>query len=543
MQGLYHWARVQPDSVYLTQPVGERVIEYTWADVLDQVQRIAAHLNSLQLPPGSQIALLSKNCAHWIMADLAIWMAGHVSVPIYPSLTGESVRQILFHSEARLLFLGPLDDWPQMATGIADELPLISLPGSPPVARASQWGSLLASTAPRQDLVVRAADELAAIIYTSGSTGLPKGVMTSFAAISAGSQMLSPIGITAQDRMLSYLPLSHVFEAAIVLSGSLRFGFRVFFSEGLSTFSQDLRRARPTLFVSVPRLWLKFQQGIQQQMPARKLQRLLRIPVVRTLVRRKILRQLGLDQVRMAGSGSAPLPASVLAWYRDLGLELLEGYGMSENFSYSHISLPGRSRHGYVGNPLPEVEQRIGEQQEIQILTPGLFLGYFKEPEKTAETLTADGWLRTGDMGEIDAKGRLRITGRLKEVFKTSKGKYVVPAPIENKLMGSPHIEVVCVIGANQGQPLAVVVLSQAARESGDPSGIEQALAGIRDDVNRTLDGHEQLSHLVLAKEPWSIANGLLTPTLKVKRQAVERHYEAQVDHWVSSKKTLIWEQ
>jgi long-chain acyl-CoA synthetase len=243
------------------------------------------------------------------------------------------------------------------------------------------------------------------------------------------------------------------------------------------------------------------------------------------------------------GSGSAPLPASVLTWYRDIGLELLEGYGMSENFSYSHISLPGRSRHGYVGHPLPEVEQRIGEQQEIQIRSPGHFMGYFKEPDKTAETYTADGWLRTGDMGEIDTDGRLRITGRLKEVFKTSKGKYVVPAPIENKFLGSPHIEVVCVIGANQAQPLAVVVLSPTARESADKTGIEQELSALLSEVNSTLDGHEQLSHLVLVKQPWSIANGLLTPTLKVKRQAVERYYDGQLVHWLAVRHALVWEQ
>ncbi|MFP6848482.1 MAG: AMP-binding protein [Pseudomonas sp.] len=545
LQGLYDWERRQPGAVYMTQPINGQVIEYTWAQVGDQVRRIATYLNSLQLPAGSHIALLSKNCAHWIMADLAIWMAGHVSVPIYPSLNSETVRYILEHSEARLLFLGPLDDWAQMRSGVADDLSLVTLPGAPEV-RACSWDDLVAACQPLQEKVERAADELATLIYTSGSTGEPKGVMTSFAAMAAGAQLLGAVEVNTRDRMLSYLPLSHVFEGAIVLAGSLRFGFHLYFSEGLSTFMDDLRRARPTLFLSVPRLWIKFQQGVQQQFPPRKMARLLSVPLLGYWVRRKVLRQLGLDHVRVAGSGSAPLPATVLRWYRNLGLELLEGYGMSENFSYSHTSRAGRSRLGYVGHPLPGVEHRIAEGEEIQIRSPGMFLGYFKDSLKTTEAFTTDGWFRTGDMGEIDEDGRLKITGRLKELFKSSKGKYVVPAPIENKLLNHPLIEAVCVSGANQPQPIALLMLNAEAQkmllQEAANATLEVELRALLDGVNATLDGHEQLAFVVVVREQWTIANGFLTPTLKVKRHVLEQRYDPLIEQWMRAKSPVVWE-
>lgn len=544
LQGLYDWECRQPDAIYLTQPFNGRVIEYTWAQVGDQVRRIAGHLRSLKLPAGSQIALLSKNCAHWIMADLAIWMAGHVSVPIYPSLNSETVRYILEHSETRLLFLGPLDDWAQMRDGVACDMSIITLPGAPEV-QTCRWDDLVAVSQPLQEMVERAPEELAALIYTSGSTGEPKGVMTSFAAIAAGSLLMRSVGVDTRDRMLSYLPLSHVFEGAIVLAGSLRFGFHLYFSEGLSSFMDDLRRAKPTLFLSVPRLWIKFQQSVQQQLPPRKLARLLSIPLLGSLVRRKVLRQIGLDHVRVAGSGSAPLPATVLRWYRDLELELLEGYGMTENFSYSHISRTGYSRLGYVGQPLPGVEQRISMNGEIQLRSPGIFLGYFKDSLKTAEAFTTDGWFRTGDMGELDTDGRLKITGRIKEMFKSSKGKYVVPAPIENKLLNHAQIEAVCVTGANQPQPIALLMLNAEARTALTHEAARKALEGellvLLDHVNATLDSHEKLAFMVVVREQWTIGNDFLTPTLKIKRHIVEQHYDPLMEEWGRARSLVVW--
>ena len=256
--------------------------------------------------------------------------------------------------------------------------------------------------------------------------------------------------------MLSYLPLAHSFERAWVECSSLMDGnTQVYFAESMDTFLADLQRARPTTFISVPRLWLKFQQGVFTKVPPAKLDRLLRIPLVGRLVGRKILKGLGLDQVKRAGSGSAPIPAELIEWYRRLGLNLIEGYGMTEDFAYSHSSREESIRPGYVGLPLPGVEVRLADNGEILIKSPGQFSGYHNRPELNAQCFTEDGFFRTGDSGERNAEGLLKVTGRVKEPFKTAKGEYVAPAPIENRLNAHPMVEQSLVSGVGQRAPYA----------------------------------------------------------------------------------------
>ena len=297
--------------------------------------------------------------------------------------------------------------------------------------------------------------------------------------------------------------------------------------------------------MSVPRLWTKFNQGVLAKMPEKKLNFLMKIPLIGFIVRRKILKGLGLDAVRVAGSGSAPIPGELLDWYRRLGLNLLEGYGMTENFNYSHISKPGRARSGYVGEPYDDVQQRISEEGEIQIKTPGMMMGYYKNDDATKETVTADGWLRTGDKGEIDEMNRLKITGRIKEIFKTSKGKYVAPAPIENKINVSNHVELSCVSGSGHPQPMAVVQLSEASRKlAGDEKGREEittALEALVKEVNKSVDPHESLQFLAVVKDEWQPENGFLTPTQKIKRATIEDSYKPKYDGWYGEKKAVIW--
>jgi long-subunit acyl-CoA synthetase (AMP-forming) len=297
----------------------------------------------------------------------------------------------------------------------------------------------------------------------------------------------------------------------------------------------------------VPRLWLKFQLGVFKKMPPKKLARLLKIPILGGIVRKKILRGLGLDSVRFAGSGSAPIPAELIAWYRNLGLELLEGYGMTENGSYSHVSKPGRVRVGYVGEPLPGVEHKIGENDEVLVKGPGTMLGYFKAPELTAEVLEPDGWLHTGDQGLIDEQNRLKITGRVKELFKTSKGKYVSPSTIENALLTSPRLELACVSGGGFPQPFALVVLSEETRKElqngGDRAAVEAELKAHLDAVNALLPAYEHLQFAVVMKEPWSTENGFLTPTMKLKRPVIESAYRPRLEGWYEQRRRVIWEE
>ncbi len=550
LQRLYHWEKTTPDRVALTQPLGGGPVrDYTWREVVDQSRRMAAHLQSLGLQPGDRVAMLSKNTAHWLMSDFAIWLAGGVSVPLYPTLAAGTIRQILEHSGSKLLFVGKLDGWEGMKPGVPADLPCIALPLAPDDAAKSypRWEDITARTEPLKGEPTRAADELCTIMYTSGTTGAPKGVMHSFGSF---AQVL-PVGLkripmNADSRMLSYLPLSHVVERALVEHGQLATGMHVYFAESLETFTADLQRARPTVFFSVPRLWVKFQQGINAKMPPAKLDRLLKIPILRGIVRKKILTALGLQDCVFAAGGAAPMPLDLLHWYARLGLNVAEGYGMTENLGASHITLGDPATFGTVGLPYDGVQCRLDPVSgEIQVRAPWTMLGYYKEPEMTRQTFTDDGWLRTGDKGALDAKGNLKITGRVKDLFKTSKGKYVAPAPIEDRLVMHPAVEAVCVTGANLGQPLALAMLNpEGVKRSRDDAGraeLEASMLAHLKAINDSLDPHEQLDCVVLMAEAWTVDNDIITPTFKVKRNRIEDLFARNYDTWVGMRKKVVW--
>ena len=555
LQRFYHWEKTAATQVTLTQPMGaefdNEVREFTWAQVADGARRMAAHLQAQGFEPGSKIGILSKNCAWWLMSDLAIWLAGHVSVPLYPTLAPETIRQILTHSEAKACFVGKLDGWAGMKPGVPEGLPCISYPLSPADAKAAYegWDAICGRTAPLPGQPMRGADELATLIYTSGTTGNPKGVMHSFGGFAWALQAgLKRIPMTSVDRMLSYLPLAHVVERTLVEQGWLTTGMRVWFADSLDTFAADLQRAQPTIFFSVPRLWVKFQQGIQHKMPQAKLNFLLGLPIIGGLVRKKIKKALGLDKCTFAAGGAAPMPLALLEWYATLGLDVNEGYGLTENLALSHLTEPGKNQRGTVGPAYEGVQARIDPVSgELQMRSPAVLLGYFKEPKLTAEAFTEDGWFRTGDKAKVDVqgetKGCLRITGRVKDLFKTSKGKYVAPSPIEDRLGMHPAVEACVVTGANLGQPLGIVMLSPlaaAATEAERAELTEQFTAHLAM-VNAKLDPHEQLDCIVVLTTPWTVDNGFITPTFKVKRNHIEEVYASQYDRWVSSRKKVVW--
>jgi long-subunit acyl-CoA synthetase (AMP-forming) len=536
------------DQVYLTQPVGGgRTVDYTWRQVMDQARRMAAHLQGLGLQRGDRVAMLSKNCAHFFIAELAIWMGGFTTVAIFPTEKADTIAYILEHSEAKAVFIGKLDPgWDRQLPGIPDSLPRITFPLAPDTPGA-RWDEIVATTAPLEGRPARAADDLALLLYTSGSTGTPKGVMHDFRHITAAAEgIVRGVGFTAQDRALSYLPLAHVFERAYIECASFVAGGHIFFADSLDTFVADIQRARPTIFISVPRLWLKFQQGVFAKMPAKKLDRLLGIPLLGRIVAKKVLTGLGLDQVRLAGSGSAPIPAELITWYRRLGLNLLEGYAMSEDFAYSHLSTAEHNLPGYVGVPYPDVQVRLSDEGEILIKSPGRMVGYYKLPELSAQSFTADGFFHTGDRGERRPDGLLKITGRVKELFKTAKGKYIAPAPIENYINEHEAIELSCVSGVGQPAAYALVVLAEHLRPRvHDPAvraEVEAALGEWLKTVNRHVTEYERLQLFVVVAEPWSIEAGTLTPTMKIKRSRIEEQVAAQLEGWYASGKAVIWQ-
>lgn len=545
LQRIYRWERERPEQIFLTQPWGGEVRDWTWAQAAHEARRMAAYLKAQGWEPGSRVAILSRNCAWWVMADLAIWMAGHVTVPVYPSLRAQSIRQLLEHSGAKACFIGATDEVQVPGAGLPPDVNCVYFPTAPPGSEPA-WDAIAAAHQPIEGSPAGQAASLATIIYTSGTTGAPKGVMHSFGALAYDAKYLSTaLALTAEDRVLSYLPLAHIVERAGLEATAIYAGLRIFFSAGVDTFLADLHRARPTIFLSVPRLLLKFQQGVFAHTPKEKLDRLLRLALVKRYVKRRILNRLGLGTVRFAACGAAPLPVELMLWYRNLGLDLAEGYGMTE-ILITHVGRPGHARTGYVGNAIDGVETKLGPNSELLVKSPTIMLGYYKDPEGTRNVFTEDGFFRTGDLVEIGPDGQLRIVGRIKEQFKTSKGKYVAPAPIESKLIAHPAVEACCLMGAGLPSPFAVILLSAEARKRcEDPearNSLEQSLRAQMEEVNARLDHHERLSFIAIADGPWTVGNGLITPTLKVRRVALEERYQRLVQEWERQNRAVIWE-
>ncbi len=538
----YHWEKTTPQRVFLRQPVDGLWQELRWSDVAFQVRRIAQVLKDLGCQPGDRVAILSKNCAHWIMADLAIFLSGCVSVPLYPNQSADTLRYVLEHSETKAIFVGKLDQPEALDKGIPEGIHRIRFPYPNAMTADLAWGDLLQKGALWAESPRRNREELASIIYTSGTTGHPKGVMHTFASMAAAAQSFTvAYQFSDKDRLFSYLPLSHVAERILIEMNGLFANATISFAESQESFVSQLQSVQPTLFFSVPRLWTKFQQGVLSKMSQEKLDRLLSIPLLSQLVQRKLRYGLGLGKARVIGSGAAPIAPSLLTWYQKLGIEITEGYGLTETFGLATGSQPGQTQFGTVGKPMPGCKITCDSQGQILIRNGALMKGYYKDPEATAAILK-DGALQTGDIGRLDARGYLHITGRIKEIFKTDKGKYVAPGPIEHKLLAhNPHIEQLIITGHSLPHPVALCVLTERARQQ-PREQIQKAFAESLEELNRLLDSHERVNHCVLVSEDWTIEGGLMTPTLKIKRHTVEKKYQEKLSRIVESKDLVIWD-
>jgi long-chain acyl-CoA synthetase len=536
---LYHWEATAPDKVYMRQPIDGVWHTWTWKQTADEARRMASALKARNFPAGSHIALISKNCAHWIMCDLAIMMAGHVSIPLYPNSNEITIRQILEHSEAKLLFVGKLDDWASIKAGVPEGLPCISFPFYPH-KEYENWEDIIKQYEPSGN-IKRNGPELATIVYTSGTTGMPKGAMHRFHNLGfAATNAVKHLKIDDTSRFFSYLPLSHVAERLLVQMGSLYTGGDVSFAESLDTFAHNLREARPTVFLGVHRIWTKFQQGILAKLPQSRLNVLLKIPIVSGFIKKKVITGLGLQDAKNIFTGASPTPVALMEWFDALGIRIQEAYATTENCCYSHVTLNNHVKFGYVGQQLPLCETKLGPDKEILIRHEGIMNGYYKEPQLSAEAFTADGFLHTGDEGFIDNEGFLKITGRVKDLFKTAKGKYVAPSPIEMQISGDVNVGQVCVVGSALPQPMALIILSDSARTQARDVIAAELEAYIRT-VNKSLDHHEQVQKAVVLADDWTVENGLLTPSLKIKRNEVERKYTPLYEQWYASKDFVVW--
>lgn len=524
LEMFYHWEATTPHQVYLRQPRNLEWTEYTWQQVGDAVRRLATFLNAQGLPKGSRIAIWSANSKDWPIVDLAIMMAGHISVPLYPGQDTQSARYIFEHSGAALAFLGQFDQWQSADEAIPGELPRVAMLGCK-VPCQFALEEILATFAPLAQSPLPAPGDTLTIIYTSGTTGNPKGVehlhrtpghvlpdLTSMANMAIGN-----------TRFFSFLPMSHAAERIIVEMASLYVNGEISFSEGLATFAEELRSVQPHLFFSVPRLWIKFKEGIDAKIPPAAQASLT------AEMKAGIVRSLGMAEARCVLTGAAPCPRDVQEWFINVGVILRDGYGMTENFIHgcfwTHNNQP---KAGCVGRPGSNVELKISDAGEVLFRSKGLMKGYYREPAKTAEVII-DGWYHTGDSGRIDEDGCLWITGRISEVFKTTKGKFVRPTDLESRLGRSPLLAQYCVFGHGLDQPALLAFLSESGHRL-DRAELKVQLSALLEEVNAELPPWERMPQIFVTREEWGISNGLLTPTMKLRRKQIEQRFRSWVE-------------
>ena len=519
---------------FLHQPYDQQWKTFSFAEIEHQARCIASGLLAQGYETGDRIGIISRNCAEWYVADLATMMAGMISVPIYSTAGYKTISFVIEHSDMKAMFVGKLDSLDAAESAINENIQRIAFP-YPTLSASETWQEWLDRYPAIVETHQADMDDCMTIVYTSGTTGDPKGVVISYLNLASATKCTVEVNsVSDADRFLSYLPLAHITERCVIQNVAIYTGAQVFFTEDLNTFISDLRHASPTMFVSVPRLWSKFQAQVLAELPDKKLNFLLKLPIVGHLVIKKIHSKLGFSNTRKFGSGSAPIAVSLLQWFQKIGVNISEGWGMSETSGLSCGNAPFNSGHiGTIGVPLECVEMKLSADKEILIRGDAIFKRYYRAPEKTAAAFTGD-WFHTGDCGETLDDGAYKIVGRVKEQFKTAKGKYVTPVPIEQMLCRNSLIEQICVMGIGLKQPLALLVLA-IGHDANDPA-VASKLTATLNEVNAELESHQRLDYLFLCKDSWTVENDLLTPTLKMKRDEIEQFYSPRLPAEISAK-------
>jgi long-chain acyl-CoA synthetase len=529
IQDMEHWARKRSAEPWLVENWTSHQREVTWQQGHEEVSAAAAWLADSSPEPGRRIGLLAPNCAHWILADYAIMASGNVTVPIFTTMDADSVGYAADFAGVDLLFLGNAANWASVRDSFPAGMPVVCLPGAPEHEGAVTWDQIV--SAGRELPAAPSADEnaLATIVFTSGTTGRPKGVMHSLATLrAAGGGVGHMAGSQPGHRFLSYLPLAHLGERVVVENHAMVYGGTIFFNESQESFLNDLRQARPSWLLGVPRIWEKLQQVVLAHLVSLEELEAAKASGDVEAVSQKVKSFLGLEDTEYILTSTAPTPAPLKAWYADLGIVLYDGYGQSEILPVCG-NQPDDRKIDSIGVAAEGVEIKIAEDGEILARGGGTALGYYQDPEKTAETFEPDGWVHTGDRGRIDEDGHVYITGRVKEIFKTAKGKYVAPAPIEGRFLDTPLAEQACLTGHGLAQTVLVVVVSESAASLSDEEITSQLMDWVQS-VNERLEKHERIGALVVSRTPWSQENGVLTHTLKIKRDTVEERYEKQLE-------------
>jgi long-chain acyl-CoA synthetase len=539
LEAFQYWEKKTPNAVFLKQPLNGKIINYTFARAGQESRKIANAIKNFNLPQRSHIALFSKNCAHWHMADLAIMMSGHVSIPIYPSLNADSINQILVHSESSAIIIGKLDDLASQQSGIPDLHKIcVGLYGDD---MGTLWEDIISNGQEMTNIDVQKPDDLHTIIYTSGTTGEPKGVMhtvNNFMESVKALRLKAPL--EDHSKLFSFLPIAHIAERWLE-NLSFSIGATVTFPESLQTFASDLEQTQPAFIFAVPRIYTKFQEKILEKIPQKRLSILLKIPIVNRIVKKKIQQKLGLREAKYIISGAAPIAPSLVNWFETIGITILQGYGMTEDTIVSHFNTPTENKVGTVGKAVDNISIKLSPEGEICIKNQCLMKGYYKAPETTASVFDEEGFFKTGDIGEYDHDGFLTITGRVKDQFKTDKGKYISPAPLELKMSLNTDIDQICLVGTGIPQPIALITLSELGKAKSRAS-LHAGLVETMNQINPHVQKHEKIEKIIIMKEDWNVDNGLTTPTMKVKRNTIEKIHQEFYKSWFENEEKVIFE-
>jgi long-chain acyl-CoA synthetase len=554
--------------------------QVSWRQYADEVRQAAKALIALGLEPGQPVAVLGFNRPEWVIFDVAAMAAGGAPAGIYTTSSPDEVAYVLNHSEAPVVLVENEHQWKKIEArrdALTHLRHVVAMKGAPIIEDklVLSWDEFMAKAAEVDDAALEQRLEalepggLATLIYTSGTTGPPKAVMLSHDNLTwTAGQAIPAIGIGPTDRILSYLPLSHIAEQQFTIAAPALSGAQVFYAESIDKLADNLREVRPTIFFAVPRVWEKFQAGISERLAeahgakkaiAERAQQVgkkvntargIGEPVHRfesmqyglfdRLVYSKIREAIGLGDSKFLVTAAAPISKELLEFFAGLGIIIYEVYGQSEDTGPTTISMPGKVKFGSVGPVYPGVEMRIAEDGEILVRGRNVFLGYYKDPEATNATLV-DGWLHSGDLGEIDEEGFLWITGRKKDLIITAGGKNVAPKNIEGSLKNHVLVSEAVVVGDRRKYLTCLVTLDAEATArfqetqgtSGEPTADPALLAEIQaaiDQVNEGLARVEQLKKFTVLPRELSIEGGELTPTLKVKRNKVAENFSAEIE-------------
>ena len=533
------------NRVYLKQPREGVWHEFTWAEVMLQARKVAAFIQQLGLKKGSHVAIISKNCAEWFITDFGIHLAGMVCVPLFSNQHEESIHYVLEHGDVELVFVGKLDEHQLVRSYIPEKYVTVSFDYHTDLKVNYHWSDVLAIE-PLMDVIEPDADGLYTIIYSSGTTGLPKGVMFTNQIIANYLTYYPQDILRIRDlphyKLVSYLPLAHVYERSAVQLGSLTIPCDVSFIESLGHFSENLQTIQPTFFTAVPRIWGVFQNKIEEKLSPSLLNILLKIPFVSELIKNKIKHRLGLEACTNCFSGASALPIPIIEFFEKVGINIQEGYGQTENLAYATFSLLNERRPGYVGTARPGVSIKKSEDNELLCHSSCLMSGYYKDEQATKNAFTPDGWLHTGDVAELNDKNQVKILGRISENFKNQTGEFIAPSPIERQFDANEMLEQKCLVGRDLASNILLVTLNEPTRINKKKEDIINSLEELLHQVNSRLVKYEKISHIVIVKDEWTPANELLTPTLKVKRRNIEQHYADLIHSAAIQQQHIVWE-